>query len=446
MTEYHAQRARIRWVLVCTTLIGLSVLWSIRHFYATMDALQGHTHRFGMIYSLAAAMIVMQLLMCFMERPYSTSDRTQRFLDRLTVTAIVPVYNEDDDLLVMCLRGLANQTRRPDRIIVVDDGSKKEPVRVRRWAEAEAMRTGTKLTWVRSQNQGKRHAQGLAVKMSPETDIYLTVDSDSILDRHAIQEGLKPFAKRDVKAVAGVVLAANNTKSLLARFTDLWYVTSQLVDRSSLSAMGSVLVNSGPLAFYRAEVVRENLTGYLNETIGGRPVMFSDDSMLTLYARMNGKTVQQPTAFVFSAMPYKVGNHFRQYIRWMRGSTIRSLWRFRYLPMTSYVYWAHFLRWVQMAISSYLFVSLFIVSPIADHAFAAGLLFISMLIGYAQGLRYLTVRRADESLWSQLNTWAMAPLAALWAFFILRPIRWYAMCTCMKTGWGTRKTVEVTLE
>lgn len=46
---------------------------------------------------------------------------------------------------------------------------------------------------------------------------------------------------------------------------------------------------------------------------------------------------------------------------------------------------------------------------------------------------------------SQLATWALAPVAALWAFFVLRPVRWYAMATCLRTGWGTRADVEVTL-
>ncbi|WP_275561157.1 hypothetical protein [Streptomyces sp. 5-6(2022)] len=76
-----------------------------------------------------------------------------------------------------------------------------------------------------------------------------------------------------------------------------------MVDRSALSAMGSVLVNSGPLAAYRADVVRDNLDSYLNETFMGRPAMFSDDSLLTLYALLRGQTVQQPSAVAFTAMP-----------------------------------------------------------------------------------------------------------------------------------------------
>lgn len=444
--NYQAQRARSRLVTIMLSLLAAAVAWSIHHVMATLDALGGDTRRFGMVYSLSAAMLIFQIVLAHAERPFKATRRQQHHLDALHLAVLVPAYNEDPPLLARCLMSLSTQTRLPDHIIVVDDGSNKVDLTpVRDWALSESTRTGLRVTWVRTPNRGKRQAHGRAIALAPDADVFLTVDSDAILDPRAVEEGLKPLARRDVQAVAGVVLAANNRTTFLARFTDLWFVTSQLVDRSSLSAAGSVLVNSGPLAFYRADVVRHYLDTYLSETLAGREVRFSDDSMLTLFAKLEGRTVQQPTSFVFTAMPEKVGNHFRQYIRWMRGSTVRSLWRFRYLPVTSVAYWLHFSRWVSMAVSTMLFVALFVVQPVVDGTLTLSLLFMTVLIGYAQCLRYLTVRRSDESVWSQWATWALAPVAALWAFFVLRPVRWYAMATCLRTGWGTRSEVEVTL-
>lgn len=446
VTTYEARRARGRLVAVMLVLLAGSVCWSIHHVMETLDAIGGDTRRFGMVYSLSAAMLIFQICLAHAERPYKATHRQQQQLDRLHLAVLVPAYNEDPALLVRCLMSLAAQTRRPDHILVVDDGSDKVDLRpVRDWALAEAARTRMRVSWVRTPNRGKRQAHGRAIEMAPDADVFLTVDSDAILDPHAVEEGLKPLARSDVQAVAGVVLAANNRVNLLARFTDLWFVTAQLVDRSSLSAAGSVLVNSGPLAFYRAEVVRRYLGTYLTETLAGREVRFSDDSMLTLFAKLEGRTVQQPSSFVFTAMPERVGNHFRQYTRWMRGSTIRSLWRFRYLPVTSVAYWLHFSRWVSMVVSTMLFIALFLVQPVVDGTLTWQLLIMTVLIGYAQCLRYLTVQRSDESVWSQWATWLVAPIAAMWAFFVLRPIRWYAMATCLRTGWGTRKKVEVTL-
>lgn len=445
-TVYRADRARMRLVGVLLFLLAIGVAWSVHHVLVTLEAVGGDTRKFGMVYSLSAAMLLVQILLAHFERPFRTTPRQQRYLDGLNLAVLVPAYNEDPPLLMQGLASLFAQTRKPDHVLVVDDGSDKVDLsQVRNWFLAEGDRTGVRTTWVRTENGGKRKAHGVAISLATDADVFLTVDSDAMLDPDAVHEGLKPMAREDVQAVAGVVLAVNNRTTLLARFTDLWFVTSQLIDRSSQSAIGCVLVNSGPLAFYRADTVRRYLDTYLNETVAGREVRFSDDSMLTLFAKLEGRTVQQPTSFVFTAMPEKVGNHFRQYTRWMRGSTIRTLWRFRYLPATSLAYWLHFSRWVSMVVSTMLFVALFMVQPVVDGTLTVSLLLMTVMIGYAQCLRYLTVRRSDQSVWSQWGIWALAPVAALWAYFVLRPVRWYAIATCLRTGWGTRKEVEVRL-
>jgi hyaluronan synthase len=210
--------------------------------------------------------------------------------------------------------------------------------------------------------------------------------------------------------------------------------------------MGAVLVNSGVLAAYRADLVVDNLDGYLNETFFGRRVEFSDDSMLTIYALQRGRAVQQPSAFAFTAMPENLSHHLRQFTRWMRGAWIRSWWRFKYLPLKHYAYWGHLIGWIQMALSTVIFSLLFVVWPVASQSFDPTLLLIPVIVGYGQSLRYLSFRRSDERLRSQLLTFALAPVAVLWAFFVLRVVRWYAIATCLRTGWGTRTAgVEVAL-
>jgi hyaluronan synthase len=301
------------------------------------------------------------------------------------------------------------------------------------------------------------------VRNSPQADIYVTVDSDSCLDSRALEQLLFPLADPKVMSSAGVIMATNNrgpqkpaTRAgrgrwrlykLMCRVTDLWLVTSQLVDRSSLSTVGAVMVNSGPLAAYRASILRENLDGYLNETFAGRPVNLSDDSLLTLYALMRGKTVQQPTAFAFSAMPEKYGHLQRMYLRWMRGSTIRSLWRLRYLPMNRLAYWIHLSRWFQVVLTSIVLAWLLLVDPIRHANYPSPLfLVVPFIIGWAQGMRYLVVRRSDESTASRVFTWSLMPIAVVFSWTVLRWLRWYGAATCRNTGWGTRQNgAEVSL-
>ncbi|MFP5068500.1 glycosyltransferase [Pseudonocardia nantongensis] len=443
---------RRRSTAIVLGIVALLIIaaWAGHHAVETLRALDGDGTQFGLLFTIGFAFIVLQTILYFLERPVAAWPWHEKLvLDKLHVTVPVPVYNEDPELLRRCLWSLLEQERRPNLVYVVDDGSDLAKVdygQIYREFGRAARLAGVEARWVRTANQGKRHAQGVVFADTSDTDIYVTVDSDALLDRRAIRELLRPFRSEKVQSVAGIVVASNVDKNWLTRLTDLWFVTAQLVTRSGLSAVGSVLVNSGPLAAYRAAVCRDNLDGYLNESFMGRRVSFSDDSMLTLYAKMRGRTVQQPSAVVLSAMPETVSHHARQYVRWMRGSFIRSCWRARYLPMTEVAFWLHALTWVQMLVSSMLVIALFVVAPLAGVGLAPWMLVVTAAIGLMQAFRYMTYRRSDVSLGSQLLTLAMFPLAVMWAFFFLRGIRWYGILTCWKTGWGTRQTVEVRAE
>ncbi|GAA3588817.1 hypothetical protein GCM10022198_10640 [Klugiella xanthotipulae] len=58
--------------------------------------------------------------------------------------------------------------------------------------------------------------------------------------------------------------------------------------------------------------------------------------------------------------------------------------------------------------------------------------------------RYLTVVRSDQSRAQRILTFATVPLAAIWSLTFMRVLRWYAMITVGRLGWGTREKVEIT--
>ncbi|MFG2134575.1 glycosyltransferase family 2 protein [Streptomyces sp. NPDC048751] len=435
-------------VLAGAVALSAAAAWAAQHAIAAThygDAARG---RLGAVWGITFVLLMAQTVMYHFDRPYKANTRIRRRLSELHVAVLVPAYNEDEGYLRMGLQSLLDQTRCPDSVHVVDDGSTNtDYASVKQWWLGAADTAGIRTTWKRVPNGGKRHAQGHGVLASPEADVYVTLDSDSCLAPNALEEVLLPFGNPSVQSVAGIVLATNHRANFLARITDLWLLTGQLVDRSALSTVGAVLVNSGPLAAYRAPVIRDNLAAYLGETFRGRPVTLSDDSLLTLYALLRGKTVQQPTAVVFSAMPEKFGHLCRMYLRWMRGSTIRSLWRMRYLPLNSIAYWIHFLRWFQVILSTTVLGWLLLVEPFKYHnGPSASFLLLPFLIGWAQGLRYLSIVRSDERIRSRVVTWLLMPCAVVFAWTVLRVMRWYGAITCANTGWGTRQAgAEVSL-
>jgi hyaluronan synthase len=445
--EARVHRSGMVFSAAVTLLAGAA--WAAHHAVQAVNYGDETGSRLAAVWGVTFVLLLGQTVMYHCERIRRPSARARRQLDALQVAVLLPAYNEDPGYLRLGLESLLAQTRRPGSVHVVDDGSTNgDYAQVRSWWTRAAAETGIATTWERQANSGKRQAQAAAARACPQADVFITVDSDSCLAPNAIEEILLPFARPKVQSVAGVVLATNHRTNLLTRVTDLWFVTGQLTDRSALSAMGAVLVNSGPLAAYRAAVVRDNLDSYLNETFLGRPVGFSDDSLLTLYALLRGRTVQQPSAIVFTALPERPSHFARMYVRWMRGSTIRSLWRMRYLPVTGRAYWAHLIRWFTVALSTSVLAWLLIVEPVHyGNRPPATFLIVPILIGWAQGLRYLGVIRSDERIRSRTVTWLLMPAAVLASWTVLRAMRWYGMATCARTGWGTRRHgAEVTLD
>lgn len=430
-----------------SAVLVLVISWALWHIKNIVQNRYGHGSELTLLYALSFVSLLWQTIAYNFERPHEADGRQMYALRQKRVIVNVPVCNEDEQALRECLLSLALQTRPVDIVQVVVNGPNSvNYVGVQAYAKVLIARYKMQISWVTQEIAGKRHAQATTARdfLRPG-DLFLTVDSDALLDPHAVEELIKPFADPQVMSAAGVVLTANNRASMLTRLSDLLFQTWQLTDRSAASTFGSVLVNSGVLAMYRAHVLLDNLDGYLAETFFGRPVQFSDDSMLTLYALQHGKTVQQPTSFVFTLMPENFSHHFRQQVRWARGSFIRSWWRFKYLPITGYAYWSHLFRWLQVLLSAVTFGYMFIWSPIITRQMLPYLVVIPLAIGYMQSLRYFAISRSDESTLYRIGTWLLQPIPGLWSFFVLRAVRYYGIATCLKTGWGTRQTVEVSL-
>ncbi|GAB2909678.1 glycosyltransferase [Nonomuraea fastidiosa] len=426
----------------CAALLTTAVAaWGVTHVMAALPNGGGEA-----AWPLAA-ILLWWLPLSWCERPIRARRDDQARLDALRVTVQIPVYNEDPEALRACLRSVLAQSRPVTRVRVVDDGSDLPYDDVRTEFEQEAAARGIETTWDRTPNRGKRHAQMHALA-GDDGDVFVTLDSDSVLDRHAVREGLAPFADLRVQSVAGQVLVLNRADGVLARLSPLLYLPFTLGLRSATSALRQVRLNSGALAFYRAGVVRRCAGAYGSERFRGRPMQMNDDSLLTLHALLAGRTVHQPSAMVFTLAPARLSHHVRQQVRWMRGTAVRHLWWLRYLPLTGAAFWT--------AVAELLHLLLVVAVPVAlvagpDHRAHLGAAAVAtgqaaLAMNYAMALRLFTVRRSDESTRARLVLFALAPLAALWRLLVLRPLLAYAVLTCHRVGrWGTRAGVEVGL-
>ena len=363
---------------------------------------------------------------------------TRRRIEQMRVTVAVPVYNEDPGLLDRCLWALVNQSRPPQMVWVVDDGSRTDYTVIQRHWQGTWPR-GTEVRWTRQRNQGKRCAHAVVFESDPDADIFVTVDSDTTLEYRAIEEGLKPFQSRGVMSVAGIEMGFNANTNFLTRLQCSLQLFAQAVIGAAWSYAGDMYTNRGPFALYRAGVVREFIDIYRDETFFGRRMILGDDSLLALCASARGRSVQQLTAFGLTMWPENLGHHMRQRIRWARGRAVRNFWRTKYRPVMSYCWW-----FTVCGIYDFLFsvglIALLIASWPGSAATVVRLGIAMTLLSVPNSLRTLCFRRSDETAADRLLLVLIRPLAGLWSSIVLaRIVRLWGTATLMRQGWTTRQ-------
>jgi hyaluronan synthase len=394
------------------------------------------------VWGTAVTFVLVQIFLAWQQKPFTVTKRQLAQLDRLWVTVNIPVFNEDPAILDRTIYALFRQTRLPDHVQVVDDGSGQDYREVREWWETYHP-PGVRFSWVRQHNCGKKHAQAVTFNSDRDADVFVTIDSDSALDCCALDEGLKPLADPRIVSVAGLETAFNYDTNLLTRSISARSIAFQLFAMSAQSkARGNVLINPGAFSLYRADLIREIVPAYLGETFFGCPVTLGDDTALTMFALCKGRAVHQPSAVSLPVYPETVSHHLRQWTRWMRASTIRTFWRLRYLPILSY-------GWLYVVYTLWAFftsVAITLVIPLAwpatrNLALASGVALIAWPC--AMAIRIVTVRRSDQRWFSKLAGVLLLPAAALWYLIVLRQIRFYGIATCGRQHWVTRDKVEV---
>ena len=218
--------------------------------------------------------------------------------------AIIPAYNEPQDKLYACVRSLLAQTVKPDRIIVIDDGS----------AEPVVPFDAPGVEWIRQPNAGKRGAHVTALRRfrRDEFQFVMTVDSDSTPYPDALEHLLRAMSNKRVQAATGWIYVRNYRESLVARAADMDIGSSCVMMRASRSMLGALETTSGALALYRSEILYDNLDAYAAECGTG------DDRWLTLRALLRGQVIGVYEAGVETDMPTSLRGTFRQRLRWSR--------------------------------------------------------------------------------------------------------------------------------
>ena len=262
--------------------------------------------RLGWYGTAVMTLLGVKLLLSLLAGPVRTSPSTDQILARYKVAGIVTCRNEDPAAFARCLSSILDSTRLPSSLTVIDDGSTSRACLDIAHTLAPAFRAAgvDYEVIVFPENLGKRAGLAAGFRRTWDADVYLCVDSDTILHPEAVANALRPFKRRRVQATTGAIFAANRSRNALTRLIDLRYCYAFLGERAAYSVLGSVLCACGSLALYRGSTVRKYLDDFLSQQFLGRPCTYGDDRRLTYYCLREGRVVLAPDAVAWTRPLY----------------------------------------------------------------------------------------------------------------------------------------------
>lgn len=262
----------------------------------------------------------------------------------LSLTLAIPAFNEVETILA-CIDSVLAQTRTPDQIIVVNDGSQDETLDVilssydmsalptrpgAKVLHRYSSRTRPELTVLDCAHGGKAAALNIALGEANGA-LFVTLDADSILARDALaQLTARMEDDAQVMAAGGIIQPANGLaasdmasgtgglpRGLLVRLQWIEYATG-FVWRFGWSYMNTLLLVSGSFSGFRTALLR---------ACGG----FDPDSLTEDYEvayrlheycrrkKLSYRVCTAPDALAFTLAPETLPSLFAQRIRWFQG-------------------------------------------------------------------------------------------------------------------------------
>lgn len=437
-------------ILMGTFLVLFSAVFSIFYFQSYFEEIQverfdnfGGNALMYLGFFLLAANVGFLLYLAVLYFRYKVTDSvSDEALPKCTV--IVPAYNEGK-LVWKTLKSLVDSDYPEDKlqIISIDDGSKDDTWD---WMKKAKEELGDRVSvYQQPENKGKRHALYRGFHLATG-DIFITVDSDSIVKENTLRNMASPFVNnKECGAVAGNVRVLNNKKALIPRMLNVSFAFSFEFVRSAQSALGSVFCTPGALSAYRKDVVMNCLPEWINQTFMGQPSTIGEDRAMTnMILKQGFKVVFQRNALVYTNIPERYKNLYKMFIRWERSNVRESI------AMTKFAFgnfrkgskvgtrillisqWSKLLLAIPMVLLMVLSIAMYPILFISSSLI--GILIFSSL----QALFYAKKHDISDSVWA-------FPYSIFYAFtlFWITP---YAILTASKSGWLTRELPEKKLK
>jgi len=353
-----------------------------------------------------------------------------------TVTVIVPAYNEGKQVWAT-LKSLAESDYPEHKVqlLAIDDGSRDDTWK---WMLEAKKELGDRVSICQQpKNMGKRHALYRGFNEGTG-EIFVTVDSDSIVDKDTLRNLVSPFiVDENCGAVAGNIRVLNNKNALLPKMLDVSFALSFEFVRSSESTLNSVLCTPGALAAYRSKAVFACLEDWINQTFMGQASDIGEDRAMTnMILKQGYHVVFQRNAYAYTNVPEKYKGLYKMFIRWGRSNVRENIQMSKYVfknfrkgpkAGTRLLFFSQFSR-IVLCYPFVIFMLFFVVThPLL---FLSSTLVSILVLSSFPVLFYAKRYTLLESLWAYSYS-----ILYTFGLFWITP---YAIATANKRGWLTR--------
>jgi len=384
---------------------------------------------YGMIHYTA---LVWRICLWLSYRPMSPIDET----DLPTVSVIIPAFNEGP-----LVRKAIDSVSRSDyprhklQVIAVDDGSTDDTWK---YICAAASEAPVRVMTIRQQrNQGKRHALYAGFQKATG-EVWITVDSDSIVEPDALRNGVVPLVRdKRIGLVAGNVKVLNRNDSVFTRFLKVSFTLSFAFSRAYQTQMRGLLTTPGALSVYRSSAVKPVLEKWMNQTFLGVPCLTGEDRAMTnLICAQGYHSFFQSTSVVWSQMPSTYSGMVKMFLRWARSNIRETIVLLSYLfkPFRTDYLWGFRINSVIIAstlVVPYYFIAHSYYLLLTDPLLAYRYLIIIAVMSIPMALIYFRSERDSDFAW-------VVAYEVFW-IFACQWIMVYAFLTCRRQGtWITR--------
>ncbi|NRD23219.1 glycosyltransferase family 2 protein [Winogradskyella litoriviva] len=354
-----------------------------------------------------------------------------------TITVIVPAYNEGKQVwdTLMSLTN-SNYPKHKIQIISIDDGSKDDTWN---WMQDAKKKLGDRLEiYQQPENQGKRHALYRGFNLGTG-DIYVTVDSDSIVTDKTLRNLVSPFTTNEqCGAVAGNIRVLNNKKEILPKMLDVSFVMSFEFVRSAESNLNSVLCTPGALAAYRSSAVHKCLPQWINQTFMGKASDIGEDRAMTNMILKQGKHVLfQKNAVAYTNVPEQYLGLYKMFIRWGRSNVRENLEMAKYVFTNfrehdkSGIRILFISQFLKILMSYPLLISMLFFVMVHPLLFLGSTLVSILIASTFSVLFFASQYKSTQGIWAYSYS-----IMYTFALFWITP---YAIATASRKGWLTRE-------